>query len=153
MNILCYMRKGLSLTTLKLGRLYHFGGCILITWVLNNRKPFPIYDQRDNTTGEGPGDAVFCLCKWKRVLKDKLRHTQIFNNLFKHVLTWMGQCQKVVNNAAATGARGEDAAAKQGNYLIGYILGSCLAWECPVGCSWLLFISFIFLDSSALTLD
>lgn len=46
----------------------------------------------------------------------------------------MGQCQKAVNNAAATGARGEDAEAKQGNYLIGHIVGSCLAWECLVGC-------------------
>lgn len=153
MNILRYMRKGFSLNTLKLDRLYYFGGCILVTWVLNSRNPFPSCDQREKTTEESPGDAVLWLCKWKGVWKDKLRHTQIFNSLLKHGLTWMGQCQKAVNNAAATGARGEDAEAKQGNYLIGHIVGSCLAWECLVGCLWLLFISFTFLDSSVLTLD
>ena len=46
----------------------------------------------------------------------------------------------------------EDAEAKQGNYLIGCSLSSCLIWERLVGCDWS-FLNFTFLVTSAFAID
>lgn len=83
------------------------------------------------------------------LLKCKLTHIKIFKCLFVYTsfLVWL--CQTKGDQGPST-ARGwgeifcrEDLEAKQGNYWIGYSLGSCLIWESLVGC-FLGFLKFHF---------
>ena len=85
------------------------------------------------------------------MLKDKLRHINIFKILSTYQLESGSTKLKMAGCAPWTGAGGfyrEDTEAKQGNYLIGY---SLCGEVYLAACDWS-FLSFIFSDSSVLLL-
>lgn len=80
----CYMRKGLYLKTLRLERLFGLSWWICSNHLtLEQQKLFPSCGQRVEATQESERCTVLAL-KMEGVLKDKLKHINIFKSLSIH---------------------------------------------------------------------